>query len=57
MTTGTVEDPLLKLKDVQKELNVSRVTLFRWIKSGKISAVRVGQQWRIRKSVVEEMKG
>lgn len=50
-------DELMKLRDVQRELDVSRVTLFRWIKNGKISAVRVGQQWRVRRSVVEAMKG
>jgi excisionase family DNA binding protein len=50
-------DPLLKLREVEEELNVSRNTLHRWIKSGRLVAVRVGQQWRVRRSVVEEMKG
>jgi len=56
--SATVEnDPLLKLRDVEAELSVARVTLLRWIKDGKLAAVRVGQQWRVRRSVVEEMKG
>ena len=58
MMSATVEnDPLLKLRDVEAELSVARVTLLRWIKDGKLAAVRVGQQWRVRRSVVEEMKG
>jgi excisionase family DNA binding protein len=50
-------DPMLKLREVEEELGVSRNTLHRWIKTGKLVAVRVGQQWRVRRSVVEEMKG
>lgn len=51
------KDPLLKLREVEIELSVSRDTLLRWIRSKKLDAVRVGQQWRVRKSVVEGMKG
>ena len=51
------QDPLLKLREVQVELSVSRLTLFRWIKAGKLTAVKVGQQWRVRRSVVEAKKG
>jgi excisionase family DNA binding protein len=50
-------DDLLKLREVEAELNVSRVTLLRWIRDGKLTAVRVGQQWRVRRSGVEAMKG
>jgi len=50
-------DPLLKLREVEDELSVSRDTLLRWIQSGKLAAKKVGQQWRVRRSVVEEMKG
>lgn len=60
MTTETQEaehDPLMKLRDVETELNVSRITLLRWIKDEKIKAVKVGSQWRVRRSVVEDMKG
>ena len=53
----TPDDPLMKLRDVQAELNVSRLTLFRWIKAKKLPAVKVGQQWRVRRSVVEARKG
>ncbi len=55
--TEMKSDPMLKLREVEEELGVSRNTLHRWIKTGKLVAVRVGQQWRVRRSVVEEMKG
>ena len=47
----------MKLREVEAELSVTRDTLHRWIKAGKLAAVRVGQQWRVRRSIVEEMKG
>lgn len=49
-------DDLLKLKEVEKLLSVSRVTLFRWIKDKKLKAVKIGSQWRVRRDVVDEMK-
>jgi len=49
-------DPILPLRDVQEELKVSRITLFRWIKAGKLVATKVGSQWRVRRSAVEAMK-
>jgi excisionase family DNA binding protein len=49
-------DELFKLSDVEAELKVTRVTLLRWIRDGKLAAVKVGQQWRVRRSAVDEMK-
>jgi excisionase family DNA binding protein len=51
------DDDLLPLREVGTELKVSRDTLLRWIKDGKLAAVKVGQQWRVRRSTVEGMKG
>lgn len=57
MTSENIEsDPLLKLREVEAELSVSRDTLLRWIGSGKMSATKVGAHWRVRRSVVEAMK-
>lgn len=36
----------LKVKEVAEELRVSKRTVFRYIKSGKLKAVKIGQ-WRI----------
>jgi excisionase family DNA binding protein len=51
------DDDLMPLRDVEKELKVHRQTLHRWIRSGKLAAVKVGQQYRVRREAVEEMKG
>lgn len=63
MTAGSSEaeakdsDELLRLRVVQAELGVARITLLRWIKAKRLPAVRVGQQWRVKRSVLEELKG
>jgi len=38
---------LLDLKEAGDLLSLSKSTLLRWIKSGKLEAVKVGKQWRI----------
>ena len=40
---------MYKLKDVVELLNVSRMTLIRKIKEGKIKAIKIGKSWRITK--------
>lgn len=52
----TEEGNMMKLKDVQIALGVSRVTLRRWIKDGKVAAVKVGAHWRVQESVVQRLK-
>lgn len=37
-------------------LGVSRMTLWKWIKSGKIEAHRIGREVLIEKAVVEKLK-
>lgn len=49
-------ESLLKLSEVEAELSLSRITLLRWIKSGKMPAVKIGQQWRVRRRVVDALK-
>lgn len=50
------EGNMLKLSQVETALDVSRVTLWRWIKSGKLAAVKVGSHWRVLESVVDKLK-
>lgn len=38
---------LLDLKEAGNLLSLSKSTLLRWVKSGKLEAVKVGKQWRI----------
>lgn len=44
---------LLTARDVQELLNVDRTTVYRMAKSGKLPAVRVGNQWRFPRKALE----
>lgn len=48
---------MLNIRQVARELNVSEKTVSKLIKSGKIKAVRVGNQWRISEEEVKRLKG
>ena len=41
------KEKLYKLSEVMDVLGVTRVTLYNYIKAGKVKAVKVGAQWRI----------
>lgn len=41
------------LEEVQNLLQVTRRTLYNWIKSGKLKAFRAGRQWRVTKEALE----
>ncbi len=41
------ENKFYKLSEVMAVLGVTRVTLYNYIKAGKVKAVKVGAQWRI----------
>ena len=43
-----IKEELLTTDEVAEMLKVHRITVWRWCKSGKLPAVQVGQQWRIR---------
>jgi len=43
---------LLKIKAVAAELSLSAKTVRAWIKDGKITAVRLGREWRIDSDVL-----
>ena len=42
------------LKEVGDLLQVTRRTLYNWIKGGKIKAFRIGKEWRITKEALLE---
>jgi excisionase family DNA binding protein len=48
-----IDDPFLTTGEVLEYLQVNLRTVYRLIKAGKIPAVRVGRQWRFRKSDVD----
>lgn len=39
---------MLSIQEVADKLNVNYITVFRWVKSGEVEAVRLGSKiWRI----------
>lgn len=48
-----VDEPFLTTEEVLQYLQVNLRTVYRLIKAGRIPAVRVGRQWRFRKSDID----
>ena len=48
------DEVFLTTEEVLEYLQVNLRTVYRLIKAGKIPAVRVGRQWRIRKTDIED---
>jgi excisionase family DNA binding protein len=46
---------LLTAAEVAKAFRVSRQTVIRWATDGVIPAIRVGRDWRFRRSDVEQL--
>ena len=53
LKSGSVSDQLIKIKELCEMLKVSRVTVFAWIKSGKIKAYHVGSRLYFKKDEIE----
>lgn len=53
MVEGGFGEPLLTVGEVANLMRVSNMTVYRLIKSGQLAAVRVGKNYRIRRSDVE----
>ena len=52
--TFSRSDELLTITEVAAYLKISRRTAWRWCKSGHLPAVKVGHQWRVSRSALEE---
>ena len=50
---GIESDELLTIAEVAAYLKLSRRTAWRWCKSGRLPAVKIGHQWRISQSDLE----
>lgn len=46
-------EPLLTVGEVAQVMRVSNMTVYRLIKSGQLAAIRVGKNYRIRRSDVD----
>jgi excisionase family DNA binding protein len=47
------EDPWLTVPQVSAELKIHPATVRIWIKNGRLRAVRVGREWRVRRSEID----
>ncbi len=45
------------LKEVEKILGKTRVTLLAWIKDGRLPAVKVGRTWRVSQETLNDILG
>lgn len=48
-------EEILTVKEVAEHLKLSRTTVWRWCQDGRISAFKLGRNWRIRRSDVERI--
>lgn len=42
------------IQEIAEQLKVAYLTVYRWIKEGKLEAVRAGKQYRIRQSDLDK---
>jgi len=42
------------LEEIAELLQVTRRTLYNWIKDGKLKAFKIGKQWRVTKEALED---
>jgi excisionase family DNA binding protein len=53
MARPRFDDPLLTVGEVAQIMRVSNMTVYRLIKSGQLAALRVGKNYRIRRSDID----
>ena len=49
-----INDSLLSVEDLCKELSIGRNTAYKLLNTNAIKAFRIGSVWKIRKSALEE---
>jgi excisionase family DNA binding protein len=54
MTNESVQHEMLTLKETRDILKVSRNTMYMLVRDGVIPARKVGSEWRIMRSLLEE---
>ena len=47
------DDAVFSTKEVAEKFKVTYLTVFRWIKSGKLKAFKVGKQYRVKHENLE----
>jgi len=49
-----IEETYYSIEEVSKTLKVAYLTVYRWIQSKKISALKIGRQYRISKTDLDK---
>lgn len=49
-----VEEKYYSIEEVAKMLKVAYLTVYRWIQSGKLIAIKAGKQYRISKNELDK---
>jgi excisionase family DNA binding protein len=49
------QDDLLTIEEAAEYLRLSKKTTWRWCKSGRLPAFKIGHQWRISKADLEAL--
>jgi PTS system nitrogen regulatory IIA component len=53
-----MEERLLTIDDVAEFLQVNPMTIYAWVRDGKIPAFKIGKVWRFKKEEIEKwLKG
>jgi len=55
ITNGSIK--MLTVKEVAARLKVSRFTVYRWIKKGRLKAIRIDSMLRIEEAAFNELIG
>jgi excisionase family DNA binding protein len=50
------QSELMTAQEAADYFRVSRVTVWRWCKEGRIPAFRIGRSWRIRRDKLEDLE-
>jgi len=49
-----MNEEFFTLHEVAKLLKISYMTVFRWVKAGKLEAYQIGKQYRIKQSTLDK---
>ena len=49
------DNKMYNIDQVADMLRLCRITVFRYIKSGKIKAIKIGREWRIKQDEIDRI--
>ena len=49
-----MESPLMNLDELAQYIGVSNTTVYRYLKQGKLPAIKIGRLWKFRKERIDK---